>query len=266
MFKHMQNAESGDDRFANRAKNMEGTLKDAVTQAGLDPGELLFRWQVRASGIMDIRISLASMSKVQFKSVKSFLLALGGPMQAPREEPTPPPNLCDFGDERIDSMLARMEPRHLLTLATFPEQALTVDVPTLVWFNSDYPRNTTVSGPRRIFCRGRWQDGGANFAAKAIRHIASHYRKVIERATHLANAPGLLTSVRLMEVKEYVSVACNGADAVIAPGCPFSATDGVISFQRMCDALEQTVLSNLECSVHDWTDTMTYCDEVLVGV
>ena len=144
-------------------------------------------------------------------------------------------------------MLARLTTAQLRTLLLFPEEALTSDLPNLVWFNLDYPANSTVT------------DAAAVDPVALLRASLHHFKKVMD--AKLAT----LTPVQQALVRELVRCVEEGREIKVSPYCPYYdlVEDGVLSVERMAQAVARTVHENLALPREDWVRTEVYARECL---
>lgn len=161
--------------------------------------------------------------------------------------PTPAPAHALFGAEVIEPMLARLTTAQLRTLLLFPEEALTTDLPNLVWFNLDFPANSTVT-----------TDGAEPVAL--LRASLHHLKKVMD--AKLAT----LTPVQQALVRELVRCVEEGREIAVSPHCPYYGLvqeEGVLSAERMAQGVARTVRENLALPREDWVRTEAYARECL---
>lgn len=165
-------------------------------------------------------------------------------------------------------MISDLTPEQIASLVRYPEDALTQDLPNLIFFNLDNPDNQTIS----------WTDGLCVFGLKSHREpqnggkwrrladptcvlkvVGRHMKKVIDREGDITT--GLERALAL----EYLKAIEDGKDVVISEFCPYHAKvdDGVINMQRMLDRLLGTVRCNCELTKDDWVRTKQYATDNL---
>ena len=183
----------------------------------------------------------------------------------------PQPDAPDlfFGSEIIEPLLHRLKPTDIQTLVKYPEEALTQDLPNLVFFNLDFPANQTVTWSddqpaifvlrNRETSAGKWRPVADKL--QVIRVLARHYKKVVDHA----KGQEVVTGLELVLANEYLKAIEEGKDRPISKYCPLyeRVDDGVVCVQRMVERLYDVVRTNCELGKEDWVTTDFYARENL---
>eukprot|EP00798_Chlamydomonas_sp_ICE-L_P019576 gene19576-26260_t len=176
-----------------------------------------------------------------------------------------------FGSEEIDRMLGMLKVEHIVTMMKYPEDALTQDLPNLLFFNRDFPENQTVSvdfntGTIIVLTgrvRGKWRP--LPCLQTFLKNVARHYKKIVEygRKNNLVNSR--VTLLEQGKLNEYLRVIDTGKEVISSEYCPYYADliDGRITTERLSNAIVETVKVNCRMDVKDWIQTMPYADENL---
>lgn len=185
--------------------------------------------------------------------------------QVERSSPPPLPSRA-FGNEDIENILSELKPEQLETLLHFPEDALTQDLPNLLWFNLDTPDNSTVYMDKQNKAysagRGGWRPLEP---LDALRVVSRHFRSVMEacRENPEVNHIG---AIRTMLLSEYMRIIeePDAKDIRVSKYAPYyGLTDGTISPKTMASELMRTVRENWALPNEDWVRTRQYADSTM---
>lgn len=176
-----------------------------------------------------------------------------------------------FGMETVEPMLSQLTPTQLASLVRYPEDALTQDLPNLLFFNLDHPMNQTISwtdslciyslrSQRDTSSGGKWRRCGDMLAV--LRVVARHMRKVIERERVECDVASCLEHGLAVE---YLKAIDEGKDVLISEFCPYydKVESATISIRRMVDRLQRTIHANCNLPTADWVRTEQYALENL---
>lgn len=172
---------------------------------------------------------------------------------------------CIFGNELIEPMIADLTSDQIASLMRYPEDAITQDLPNLIFFNLDYPCNHSMSwsdtlcvfSPKTTRLGGKWRRYNDHIGLLKV--VGLHMRKVIDKDY------GGASCLERGLVMEYLKAIDAGKDVVISEFCPYYAKvdGGVIQIQRMVDRLLDTIKANCKLHKDDWVRTKPYAFENL---
>lgn len=176
---------------------------------------------------------------------------------------------CIFGHEIIDPMLSELTNGQIASLMHYPEDALTQDLPNLIFFNLDYPDNQTLSWVDNLCVFGLKSQREPRAGGKWVRHdvlgvlkvIAHYMRKLIDKYED----EDVMSCLDRAKVLEYIKAINEGKDIVISKFCPYhgQVERGVIDIQRMLDRLTETIIANSKLRKDDWVRTKQYAVDYL---
>jgi len=189
-------------------------------------------------------------------SCKKQLSAKAMKTHGPCTSPPSPDN--PFGGEIIEPMLARLHPSTLAAMLKFPEDALTQDLPNLIFFNLDFPGNSTLSvenGQIVAYTRAKFRPLADE--QQLLRAMARHFKKVVDHARSSAS------SLDVAFANEYIGAVDANKDVAISEYCPLfdRVEDGVISIPRLLERVASTVRANCALGREDWVRTRPYVEE-----
>lgn len=178
-----------------------------------------------------------------------------------------------LGSESVDAMFAGMEPGAVATLIAFPEEALTVDLPILVFFNQDYRDcNSTVTMRNGELCVAekkksaetcQWRAGATSH--QVLKALARHYEKLYN-AVYLDTSKYGVGALDLLLAKEYMRAVSTGSDIPISENARqlYGRVEGhVISVSRMCERLAHTIADGSQLDPSRWLATHEYASQAL---
>jgi hypothetical protein len=176
-----------------------------------------------------------------------------------------PENL--FGAEIVEPMLANLQASHIATLVRHPEDAICSDLVNLIFFNIDFPENSTIlMNDNDVYIYGtKLKDGrGAKWRplpdpAVVLRALARHFAKFVDSARAADDLLGL-GALEVALATEYVRAIDGWTNVAISRHCPYfhKVEDGKISLSRMMASAMDTVRANLVLDREDWVLTEPY--------
>lgn len=191
------------------------------------------------------------------------------------------PMLHSFGDERIECIIGRLEPMQVLTMLRNPEDAVTRDIPNLVFFNLDLPFNHTMrtdgdQGEVQVHqrqkgkARGKWRP--LPESAQLLKACLRHFNKFIDFARS-QRITAMLTPVETKLLSDYMGALESGRDFRFSRHYPgyetiagFSCVDPEsqsVSIERVVQAIIGVARENCALPKEDWVCTVPYASEAL---
>ena len=177
-----------------------------------------------------------------------------------------------FGSEVIENVLAHLKNEHVITLLRYPDEAITQDVPNLIFFNQDFPENQTISyefaaGTPMVLMgrvRGKWKPPPCSLTL--LKAVGRHYKKIVEYGRKTPSINNRVTFLEQGKLNEYLRAIDTGKDVVASEFCPYylDLVDGCISVERMSSEIVRTVQLNCRLEVNDWIKTKAYAEENLM--
>lgn len=165
-----------------------------------------------------------------------------------------------FGNEDVQSIISKLTPNQLETLLKYPEDAMTFDLPNLVWFNLDLPHNHTLNmdeGGQMHAFKGRTWDPIQPI--DALRASLGHFESV----KHACRGQYIHPIHQLM-LQQYARIINDDLTVNVSPYCPYRDITGpTMSSKQMTNDLARTVRENCQLPREDWVRTVPYADGVI---
>lgn len=186
--------------------------------------------------------------------------------------------LHSFGDERIERILGKLSPNNILTLLQNPEDAVTRDIPNMVFFNLDLPCNHTLrlsdQGEVVAHCvvrgKGRWR--ALVEPLQLLKTCVLHYCKFVDFARS-QRITASLTPVEAKLLTDYVTILQSQRDFRFSRHYPgfeivsgFSCVDEegqTVCIDAVSASIIRVVRENCTLPKEDWVRTISYADEAL---
>jgi hypothetical protein len=191
--------------------------------------------------------------------------------EAPPTRPCLPVSV--LGSERFGEILSYMDtnPDFIRCLILYPEEALTVDLPNMIFFDAaKVGVNNTVCWNDGVFSvalkrgsRIKWCDVGD--VGGVLKVVAKHMMCIHDvMYPHHANMN--LSAFDMLLVREYVRAIETQKDICISPSLPYlygRVEQHVISFSRMLDAMATTIRTGSMVPQDKWVDASKYAERAL---
>lgn len=168
-----------------------------------------------------------------------------------------------FGNEAMEPIMMKLTARQLATLVKYPEEALSVDLVQLIFFNKEFPTNHNIrfsNGEILAYTTKGWR-APSKGALDVLHVVATHYRKLVEYTN--AQHSSLVFRLDCMRANEYLRAISIETDINVSTNCPFYSLidSGIISVERMRSNLSKTVTSACMWPKDEWADTIQYAKE-----
>ena len=187
-------------------------------------------------------------------------------------QPTlPPPPQSAIGRECLDLALKSLSADEMSTMLTYPEAAITLDLPTILFFNKDH-RETNgtcfmIEGHLKVAKKActavKWRD--AVEVEEVLSVLGKHMKKIYELVQRDQERYSL-GALDLLLVKEYIRAVDTGKDIHVSENLSSlynRVDDHVISVSRMCQRLSKTLTDACSVPVGEWISAAEYASQVL---